>query len=76
MNGAQGIAGVFGAGNQGSMQDLLAQVLGQNGVAGNVGDYAWGDQFESILNRLFAQSGQEGPPPTDDEFKKNLPEGE
>ncbi|KAL8290223.1 hypothetical protein RQP46_003162 [Phenoliferia psychrophenolica] len=59
----------FGVGDAGGI------VMGGAGGAGNIGDFAWGEQgFQQILNDLMEQaSGRAGPQPATDEIINELP---
>lgn len=54
----------------------LSQMMNGIGLAGNPGDYAWGNQFDQILHNLFHQSGPKGPPPADETAVRELPKEE
>jgi len=44
-------------------------------LAGNPGDYAWGGNFDALLNQLFQVSGHRGPPPAAKTEIERLPRG-
>jgi hypothetical protein len=66
-----GVGGFMFGGGGGAID--LSQLMNGMGVVGNPGDYAWGNQMESILESLFAQGGNRGPPPADTDAVSKLP---
>jgi len=56
--------------------ESMGNLSGSFGIPlhGNPGDYAWGNNFESLLNRMFQQSSHQGNPPASQSAVNSLPE--